>query len=121
MISTLDTHQAVKNLAAAGFTDAQAEAVTTALRNAVDIDLSNLGTKADLAVLRAEIDDLRREFETLRGEFGVLRGELGVLRGEIDAKVERAKTELIKWVVGMGFAQVAILVALLRLIPGIHP
>jgi hypothetical protein len=71
-----------------------------ALRNAVDIDLSNLATKTDLAVLR---------------------GEFAALRGELEAKIERTKADLIKWVVGMGFAQVAMLIALLRLIPGIHP
>jgi hypothetical protein len=31
------------------------------------------------------------------------------------------KTELIKWVLGIGFAQVAAIVALLRLFPGAHP
>ncbi len=71
-----------------------------ALRNAVDIDLSNLATKTDLAVLR---------------------GEFAALSGELEAKIERTKADLIKCVVGMGFAQVAMLIALLRLIPGIHP
>jgi hypothetical protein len=141
MISTLDTHETVKSLTAAGFTEAQAEAVTTALKGAVDIDLSNLATKADHLVLRGDFEGLRGDFEglrgdfealrseftglrgeftALRGEFATLRGEFGVLRGEVDAKIERAKTELVKWVVGMGFAQVAMLIALLKLIPGTH-
>jgi hypothetical protein len=107
MISALDTHETVKRLTAAGFTDAQAEAVTTALKGAVDIDLSNLATKTDLAALR--------------GELIALRGEMTTSRAEVEAKIERSKADLIKWVVGMGFAQVAMLVALLRPIPGIHP
>jgi hypothetical protein len=41
MISTLDT--------AAGFTDAQAEALTAAVKQAIDMDLSNIATKTDLA------------------------------------------------------------------------
>jgi hypothetical protein len=132
MISGLDTHETVKSLTAAGFTDAQAEALTAALKRAVDIDLSDLTTKADLAVLRGEFEMLRSEvktelaalrgeFRALRGEFGALRGEFGALRGEVDAKIERAKNEMIKWVVGMGFAQVAMVVALLRLLGGAHP
>jgi HAMP domain-containing protein len=170
MISALDTHETVKSLMAAGFTDLQAEAVTGALKRTVDIDFANLATKVDLAMLRGEFEvlrgefgalpsefeglrgdfeglrgefgalrgefgtlrgefgtlrgefgTLRGEFAVLRGEFAALRGEFGALRGEVDAKIERAKTELVKWVVGMGFAQVAMLVALLRLIPGAHP
>lgn len=81
MISSLDTHESVKSLTAAGFTDAQAEALTAVLKRAVDIDLSNLATKADLA-------DLRRE----------LSAEASDLRREI-AQLE---LRLIKWVVGVG-------------------
>ncbi len=49
MISTLDTHELVNELKASGFTDAQAEAVTRAVRLAQDLDLSNVATKTDLA------------------------------------------------------------------------
>ena len=49
MISTLDTHELVKDLKASGFTDAQAEAVTRAVRQAQDLDFSNIATKTDLA------------------------------------------------------------------------
>ena len=78
MISTLDTHELVKDLKASGFTDEQAEAVTRAVRLAQDLDVSNLATKADLAELRNE-----------------LRSEL--------AQVE---LPLIKWVIGVGVAAV---------------
>lgn len=50
-----DTHEVVKELKAAGFTDAQAEAVTRVVRDARTIDLSNLATKTDLAETKAEI------------------------------------------------------------------
>jgi lipoate synthase len=50
----LDTHEVVKELKAAGFTDEQAEAVTRVVRNAQDVDLSNLVTKTDLQVGLAE-------------------------------------------------------------------
>lgn len=49
MISTLDTHELVKDLKASGFTDEQAEAVTRAVRAAQDLDFSNVATKTDLA------------------------------------------------------------------------
>jgi hypothetical protein len=100
MIGGLDTHETVKSLTAAGFTDAQAEAVTAAVKSAVRIDLSNLGTKTDIEAVRAEI---------------------ALLRAELEAKIERGKVDMIKWVVGMGFAQVAMVIALLRLMGSAHP
>jgi basic membrane lipoprotein Med (substrate-binding protein (PBP1-ABC) superfamily) len=89
MISALDTHETVKRLTAAGFTDAQAEALTAAVKEAVDIDLSNIATKTDIADLRREMADM--------------------------------KAELVKWVVGVGFAQVATIIAVLKLFPAYHP
>jgi ActR/RegA family two-component response regulator len=89
MISALDTHETVKSLTAAGFTHAQAEALTAAVKQAVDIDLSNIATKTDIAEVRREMADM--------------------------------KVELVKWVVGVGFAQVATIVAVLKLFPGSHP
>jgi len=89
MISALDTHETVKSLTAAGFTDAQAEGLTAAVKQAVDVDLSNIATKTD-------ISDLRREMAEM-------------------------KAELVKWVVGVGFAQVATILAVLKLFPAGHP
>ena len=96
----LDTHETVKDLKAAGFTDEQAEALTRALRRSQEIDLSNLATKADLAQVRTEIAESRIQ----------TKADLAGLRAE-----------LIKWVVGVGFAQVATILAVLRLFPGGHP
>lgn len=54
-ISTLDTHELVKDLKASGFTDDQAEAVTRAVRLARDFDLSSLATKIDISEI-AEVE-----------------------------------------------------------------
>jgi hypothetical protein len=48
-ITALDTHQTVKGLTAAGFTDVQAGALAYALRQTQQIDLSELATKSVLA------------------------------------------------------------------------
>jgi hypothetical protein len=88
-LATLDTHQTVKDLTAAGFTDLQAEALAQALRQSQDLDLFHLASKMDTA-------DVSREMAEM-------------------------KAELIKWVIGVGFAQVATLVAVLKLFPGVHP
>jgi hypothetical protein len=89
MISSLDTHQTVKRLTTAGFTDARAEALTAAVKHAVDIDLAHLATKSDIA-------DVRREMAEM-------------------------KAERVKWVVGVGFAQVATMLAVLKLFPSGYP
>ena len=104
VISTLDTLQTAKDLTAAGFTDVQAEAVTRVLRQVQNIDLSGFATKTDLD--RA-ITELRNEMKL---EFANVRREMAEI-----------KNELIKWVLGIGFAQVAAIVALLKLLPGAHP
>jgi hypothetical protein len=50
-----------------------------------------------------------------------MKADLAVLRAEMDKKLAELKADLIKWVLGIGFAQVAAIVAFLKLIPGGHP
>jgi hypothetical protein len=80
----------------------QAEALTAAVKEPVDIDLSNLATKSDIA-------DVRREMAT-KFEIADVRREMAEM-----------KAELVKWVVGVGFAQVATILAVLKLFPSDHP
>ncbi len=103
-ITALDTHQTVKDLTAAGFTDTQAEALTQALRQVQQIDLSDLATKADLA-------DLRRE----------MKADFSVLRAELETRMAEHKAEVIRWVFGIAIAQTALILAVLKLFPGAHP
>jgi hypothetical protein len=110
-ITALDTHQTVKDLTAAGFTDAQAEALTSALRQVQQIDLSDLATKADLAATKAEIADFRRE----------VKADLAILRSEMDAKLAELKAEIIRWVFAISIAQAATILAILKLFPSVHP
>jgi hypothetical protein len=91
-VTVLDTHEVVKTLTAAGFTEQQAEAVTRIVRDSQNLDLSHLATKSDLAELRTE---LRAEFKTALAE---------------------TKVDLIKWGIGIAFAQAGFAVAALRFI-----
>lgn len=97
-ITALDTHQTVKDLTAAGFTDAQAEALTGALRRVQDIDLSSLATKSDLVELRAEM----------------------ATKSDLARELAEAKAEIIKWFVGVAFAQVAAILAIWKLLSTGH-
>lgn len=65
-----DTHEIVKELTKAGFTEAQAEAVTRAVKKGQDVDLAHLATKADLAETKADL---------LKGVFGALAAQTAFL------------------------------------------
>ena len=67
------------------------ELVTRAVVKARDIDLTSLATRADLAGFATKAD------------------------------LAELTAELIKWVVGIGFAQIATIIAILKLFPGAHP
>ena len=105
MISSIDTHETVKSLTAAGFSNSQAEALTAVVKRAVDIDLSNITTKADLADLRRELSieiaDLRRELST---EIADLRRELLTEIADLRRELAQLELRLIKWVIGVGIA-----------------
>ncbi len=112
-IIALDTHQTVKDLTAAGFTDAQAEALTQALRHVQQIDLSDLATKADLVAVKADLAAVRSEMAT--------KGDVAILRAELETKMAELKAEVIRWVFGISIAQAATILAILKLFPGGHP
>ena len=105
-IAALDTHQTVKDLTAVGFTDAQAEALTQALRRVQQIDLSDLATKADLAAMRAEM---------------ATKADLAILRAELETKMAEHKAEVLRWIFGISIAQAATILAILKLFPAGHP
>jgi hypothetical protein len=95
-----------------------------ALRQVQNIDLSELATKQDIAELRDEIAELRGEMAELRDEMATKK-DLADLRSEMKTELARAiaevKFEMIKWFVGIAFAQAALIIAILRLFPGGHP
>ena len=89
----LDTHRIVKRLRDAGASEQLAETVTDVLREARELDLSQLATKADLAEVKA---DIRRELAD-------------------------ARAELVKWMFGIAAGQLGLLFAFLKLFPGEAP
>ena len=72
-IATLDTLAVAKELKAAGFTDEQAEAVARAVRQAQDVDLSSLATKADLQELRAAT---KADLQAVRSDMNAMRADI---------------------------------------------
>jgi hypothetical protein len=53
-------------------------------------------------------------------EIAPLHQDLGEMRTAIVATIEQATAEVVRWIVVMGIAQVAMIVALTRLIPGLY-
>ena len=90
------TASAILKLQRAGVTEEQVEALA-------DYFDEQLATKADLAV---GIDNVR--------------AELRAAEARLETKIEQSRADTIKWVIGVGVAQAATILAVLRLFPG-HP
>jgi hypothetical protein len=120
-LTTLDTHELVKDLKAAGFTDDQAEAVTRAVKHVREIDFSDLATKADVAnfATRADLAAVSAKVDTLALKLDHLAARLDNFLTK--AEIADIKTELLKWGVGIALGQAAMIIALIKLLPGGHP
>jgi hypothetical protein len=101
-ISSLDTLDIAKRLKEAGFSEAQAEAVTTVFRDVRTADLAPLATKADIdrleAATKADIEATRADIERLRAETQRLdaatKAEIQRLEAKIDSQIELLRRDL---------------------------
>ena len=50
----------------------------------------------------------------------VTKADLAAAEARLETKVEQARADTVKWVIGVGFTQAATILAVLRLFPG-HP
>ena len=101
-----DTHRFVKRLTDCGFTEQQAEILAdehVALLNA------NLATKADIAGIEAGMDAVRQETKT-----DIAKVEARIV--QVEARIESAKSDLLKWPCGAMIAQGSLIVALVKLL-----
>ncbi len=105
---TFDTHEFVKKLKNVGFSEEQAEVITslqkTTSSNTLeqarhDYDLDNLATKRDLREIELKIE---------------------LVRSELKRDIAETKAELIRWVVGVGLLQTVLITALLLKLAGTH-
>ncbi|HEX3882560.1 MAG TPA: hypothetical protein VHW66_07880 [Stellaceae bacterium] len=124
-VSGLDTLELVKDLKSAGFTDEQAEAVTRAVKRAQDLDFSDFATKVDLAALRTDIAMVSAKIDGVEARFGGFEGrfsafEMRLTNFATKAELADLRTDIIKWVVTIALGQGALIVALLKLLPGSH-
>jgi len=85
-ISSLDTLDIAKRLKEAGFSDVQAEAVTTVFRDVRTADLANLATKADIEATRADIERLEA---ATKADIEATRGDIARLEAATRADIQR--------------------------------
>jgi hypothetical protein len=103
MQAPLDTLQIVKRLKEAGFGDPQAEALTTVLRDLRETDISDLATKADVGLIKNEIERVRSELLSgiERLEAGLssfaTKTDLDAVRSGLEVKLAGTKLETIRW------------------------
>lgn len=78
-------------------------------------------TENQTAALRADIE---RQTAALRADIdkqnSTLNAEMNLLKFQIKADMAETKADLMKWSIGVSMGQVAVIVALLKLIPGTH-
>jgi transcriptional regulator len=87
----------ILKLQRAGFNEQQVEALAEYFDD-------QMATKADLA-----------------SGLAAARAELATVEARLETKIEQARSDTIKWVVGVAFAQVAMIFAMLRFFPAGHP
>ena len=117
-----DTMKLSRRLEAAGMNQPQATGVAEALAETMVVDPA---TRADLqrldARLTGEISALRVEVEQFRGEmrteFALVRGEMQAesarIRGEMQAGLAAVKFEILRWILPLFLAQMAMIVGVL--------
>lgn len=100
-VLVFDTHDFVRRLHDAGFSETQAEVLTRLQQESVNAALeqvhsSEVATKQDL-----------RETEL------ALKHDLREMELKLELRIADTKSELIRWIVGAGFLQTALITALL--------
>jgi hypothetical protein len=101
----LDTHALVKTLTAAGMPEAQAEAVTTIVRQARESGLEILATRDDLVAsstgLKTELGDTEARFKLALGDTEArFKLALGDSEARLKLALAETKADIMKWMIG---------------------
>ena len=91
-----------KKLKSAGFTEDQVEVQVELITELVD---EQLATKVDIELIRKDIAELRK----------ASKHDIESLRSDMAIKIEKSKTETIKWVGGFLITQFALMLTSIKL------
>ena len=118
-VALFNTHAFVKRLTAAGMPEIQAEILADENVRLID---ERLATKADLAnhATKADIGLLKTDIETLKADVGALKSDLA--NTATKAELAEVKADILKWMFGtIGFQTVVILGAVVLLLKFVKP
>ena len=101
---TFDKLAYVDRLQAAGMGEREARALAEGLDQALREEVA---TKSDLAAVKTDLAAVKTE----------LSAEISALRSDLTAEIATVKHDMLRWMVGMAFAQVGLTVALVRFLP----
>ena len=112
---TFDKLAYVDRLQAAGMGEREARALAEGLDQALREEVA---TKSDIATVKAELSaDIAAVRTELKADIAAVRTELKADIAALRTELAAAKHDMLRWMVGMGFAQVGLTVALIRLLP----
>jgi hypothetical protein len=98
-ITHYDFKRVAQKLASAGFKEEQSEAIVEAAAEVAASNLNEIATKQDIVLLENKLVLLENKIEMVKSEL---------------------KSDLIKWMVGLLFAQTTIMVSIMAIIKFVH-
>ena len=124
LVFMLDTHAVARSLTDAEFTQAQADAITNAVRQAVEQSdhVTSDQFKAGLAEVQTQIANLDRRLSTeiaemraeQRAEIAETRAEQRTEIAAVRTEIANLETRLIRWMVGTVTATATLTFGILR-------
>ena len=119
---TFDKLAYVDRLQAAGMGEREARALAEGLDQALREEVA---TKTDLAAVKSELSaeiaavktQLSVEIAAVNTRLTTVDARLTTVEHKLQVEIQTAKHDVLRWVVGMAFAQTGLTVALIRFLP----
>jgi hypothetical protein len=119
---TFDKLAYVDRLKAAGMGEREARPLAEGLDQALREEVA---TKTDLAAVKTELaadlaavkTELAADIAAVKADVGGVKADLVAVKRELQVDLQATKHDMLRWMVGMVFAQVGLTVALIRLLP----
>lgn len=112
---TFDKLAYVDRLKAAGMGEREARALADGLDQALREEVA---TRTDLAAVRTDLAaDIAAVRTDLTADIAAVRTDLAAVKHELQDEIQTVKHDMLRWMVGVAFAQVGLTVAIIRLLP----
>jgi hypothetical protein len=115
---TFDKLAYVDRLQAAGMGEREARALAEGLDQALREEVA---TKTDIVAVKTDIAVVKTDLAAVKAELSVkiaaVETRLTTVEHKLQVEIQTAKHDVLRWVVGMAFAQTGLTVALVRFLP----